>query len=839
MPRSWKLLTALFLAIVAFVGVVSYTLNNLARLDRTITIRPLSRGVYAVGQAPERLGRLLDALRGYQLGVVDADHVALQVDLLWSRLDVLQHGQINKLVDVHPGYADLMADFDVALGKLDVLFETIDVNRAKRAEELLRPLYPRLREVLITATQQATADRGAERDAAVSLISVTRYLVALASACLVVIAGLLIRQTVISGREARARRASEERYELAVRGTHDGIWDWDIRSGAVYFSPRLEKILGLSPGALGTDIASFDALVHSDDLERRQKLLAEHLAEDTPYEISFRVRHGNGSWIWVRSSGQVHRDAAGEPVRMVGALSDITESKRVEAELRTSEERLRQAAHLANIGYYIWDAVEDRCIFCSKQHAAAHGLTVEEYISHAPRIDEPFEIVHVEDRERVQAEIRALRGGKRIELEYRVVTPEGETRYLREVAEPTVDETGRVVLETGASQEITELKKAEEQLRQAQKMEAIGQLTGGLAHDFNNLLTVIQGNVELLEDSDEEGETPVDAIHGAVERGAELTQRLLAFSRRQSLQPRSIDVGQLVRDMHDLLARTLGETIVINISGGPGLWRAAADPGQVENALLNLALNARDAMPGGGRLSITCSNAHLDQAYADRTADAIPGDYVLLAVSDNGTGMSRAVREHVFEPFFTTKEVGAGSGLGLSMVYGFAKQSGGHVSIYSEVDQGTSVKLYLPRDRTAAKDVKRSKVVEVPKGRGERVLVLEDDSRVRRLAVRMLGELGYAVAEAADATAARALLDEGQRFDLVLSDVVLPGGISGPDFALEAAADDPDLRFVFMSGYPAEAAVGNGLIGAGSILLDKPFRRQKLASAVRETLDRA
>jgi len=388
-----------------------------------------------------------------------------------------------------------------------------------------------------------------------------------------------------------------------------------------------------------------------------------------------------------------------------------------------------------------------------------------------------------------------------------------------------------------AIEDITERAWAEEQLRQAQKMQAVGQLTGGVAHDFNNLLAIVLGNAELLSGKVGEDDPKLQAVMRAATRGAELTQRLLAFSRIQTLQPQVIDVDALVGSMTSLLSRTLGETIEIETRLAPRLWNATADPGQVENALLNLAINARDAMAGGGKLTIECANAVLDEAYVAVNPEARTGDYVVLAVSDTGSGMSAEVQAHAFEPFFTTKEVGQGSGLGLSMVYGFAKQSGGQVTIYSEEGQGTAVKLYLPRAQGAAKaeDVPPSE--EVPQGRGERILVIEDDPDVRDLAVNVLGGLGYRVIEVADAASAHKVLADGQAVDLVLSDVVLPGGTSGPEFAAEARAAHPGLKIIFMSGYPAEAAKRNGFVGSDSVLLNKPFRKLELARALRDALD--
>ncbi len=398
------------------------------------------------------------------------------------------------------------------------------------------------------------------------------------------------------------------------------------------------------------------------------------------------------------------------------------------------------------------------------------------------------------------------------------------------------DDWSRVLV---SIEDITFRKQAEERLQQAQKMEAVGQLTGGVAHDFNNLLAVIQGNAELLAAGAEDDEGSLTRpLLRAARRGAELTQRLLAFSRRQPLHPQEIDFGELVDGMTELLSRTLGETIRIGTVAQPGLWTASADPGQVENAILNLAINARDAMPGGGKLTIECENARLDEGYVGQNPEALVGDYVVLSVSDSGTGMTTEVREHAFEPFFTTQEVGKGSGLGLSMVYGFAKQSGGHVIIYSEEGEGTTIRLYLPRavQPSEAKEVPTA-LERMPRGQGETVLVLEDDPDVRQLAVKLVASLGYQVIDVPEAASARAVLDRGERLDLLLSDVVLPGGTSGPEFAEEARERFPDLKVIFMSGYAAEAAKRNGFLDSDKVLLNKPFQRSQLAEALFEALD--
>jgi signal transduction histidine kinase/ActR/RegA family two-component response regulator len=404
-----------------------------------------------------------------------------------------------------------------------------------------------------------------------------------------------------------------------------------------------------------------------------------------------------------------------------------------------------------------------------------------------------------------------------------------EARRAREVAQR---ETERMA----------QLQRVEEQLHQAQKMEAVGQLTGGIAHDFNNLLMVVLGNLDEVADRLSRDDTLrplIRAATAAAERGADLTQQLLAFARRQPLRPQPIDCNQTIEGMIDLLRRTLGERIDIHVELMADLPAAVADAAQVQNALLNLTINARDAMPGGGKLVIETSVAHLDDDYRTTNADVMPGAYVMIAVTDTGIGMTPGVLARAFEPFFTTKGIGKGSGLGLSMVYGFAKQSGGHAKIYSEPGQGTTVKLYLPVAPGAAVAVAsaRGPVATERAKRDEVVLVVEDDVLVRDTVTRILRGLGYRVLELASADAALAVLRTDQAVHLLFTDVVLPGRIGGRELAAEGKKIRPGLKVLFTSGYTQNSIVHHGRLDEGVSLLSKPYKKDALARSIRELLD--
>ncbi|HYM01819.1 MAG TPA: ATP-binding protein [Stellaceae bacterium] len=385
------------------------------------------------------------------------------------------------------------------------------------------------------------------------------------------------------------------------------------------------------------------------------------------------------------------------------------------------------------------------------------------------------------------------------------------------------------------------LRAAEGQLIQAQKMEAIGNLTGGMAHDFNNLLGIIIGNLDLLEPQLGPAGDAQELLHevrDAAQRGADLTRRMLAFARRQPLKPERIELNALVGGVVRLLERTIGENIAISLNLDPDTWPVVADPAQLEASLMNLATNSRDAMPNGGRLFIATGNRSLDSEYASRHADVAPGDYALLEVSDTGSGVPAEIMQQIFDPFFTTKPVGQGTGLGLSMVYGFMKQSGGHINAYSEVGTGTTIRLYLPRASDGAQTATKLEAVPLAHGNGESVLVVEDNASLRRVVVRQLDELGYDVREAATAAAAIHLLESGVKFDLLFTDIVIPGEMDGLALAGMVSARWPGIKVVLTSGFPGAKIGANG-IAAGTRLLSKPYRKADLARALHEVLHAA
>jgi signal transduction histidine kinase/CheY-like chemotaxis protein len=402
------------------------------------------------------------------------------------------------------------------------------------------------------------------------------------------------------------------------------------------------------------------------------------------------------------------------------------------------------------------------------------------------------------------------------------------------------------VAEAALAREGLQRREAEEMLRHSQKMDAIGQLTGAVAHDFNNLLTIISGNLELAQRSlsswsdgsrERLARLIANAARGA-QRAAMLTQRLLAFARRQPLDPRPINVGQLIGGMSDFFRRTLGENIGLDIVGGADLWQVEVDPSQMEAAILNLVVNAKDAMAGKGKLTIETGNAFIDQSYSRQNADIPVGNYVQISVSDTGSGMSREVQEKAFDPFFTTKEPGQGTGLGLSQVYGFVRQSGGRVKIYSTVGEGTTVKIHLPRALVIAAAPRESDAPAVASQGSEAILVVEDEADVRSYLVETLRDLNYRVREASDGTEALALFDtDPLRVDLLLTDIVMPG-MNGRQLADELRRRQPELKVLFMTGYSRDAVVHQGRLDSGVSLLQKPLNQTTLAAKIRDSLDK-
>ena len=538
-----------------------------------------------------------------------------------------------------------------------------------------------------------------------------------------------------------------------------------------------------------------------------------------------------GAWLEVR--GYPH------PGGYTIFFRDVTAERRAHRALMESEHKLAAAQR---INQRIFETTLDLIlvvnrkgdiILVSPSSLALLGYSPEEMIGNNAR-----SFLYPDDLDRTRNEMRLARRGR--------LMRNFETRYVHKDGRPVPlawtgiwSDAERQHFFIG--RDMSERNAAEERLRRAQRLDAIGQLTGGIAHDFNNLLTVVIGNLDLLHGrlgADAKARAIADTALNAALRGAALTHQLLAFARRQSLDAKVIDINERVAAIMALLQRTLGEQIEITTALAPHLWTALADPTQLESALVNLAINARDAMPAGGRLLIETENKQIDESYVAKNFDAAPGDYVMLAVSDTGTGMTAEIVARVFEPFFTTKPIGKGTGLGLSMVYGFVKQSRGHVQIYSEVGHGASVRLYLPRAHQDAEAAADPPPATLPLAHaGERILAVEDNPDVRKVVIAQLGELGYRVVEAANGEAALKLIESGAAVDLLFTDVVMPGGMTGYDLARAARRLSPDLKVLLTSGFPK--APGHDPSGADEFrhLLIKPYRRAELAAKIRAVLD--
>lgn len=613
---------------------------------------------------------------------------------------------------------------------------------------------------------------------------------------------------------------------------------WGPELCALYNEAYAPTIGDKHPGALGRPARENWAELW-DDLEPLLLSVIERgetvHAKDRPFYIE--RDGGRGEEVYFDISYSPVFEADGSIGGALCIVSETTQRVRTEREMLADRNRLWT---LARDPFLIAD-MDGTWLSASPAWTDILGWSQEELIG---RTSEWME--HPDDVARVRKEVDTLQQGvPSLRFENRFRTKDGGYRNFSWTAVP---DNGLIYC---VARDVTEqraharaLAEAEAALRQAQKMETLGQLTGGVAHDFNNLLQVVTGNLELLQrglkDNERMRRAADNAMAGA-ERAAMLTQRLLAFSRRQPLAPERVNPNRLVSRMSELLSRTLGERIEVETIQTARAWPIEVDLNQMENALLNLAVNARDAMPDGGKLTIEVANTHIDDRYAAQEEDVQPGQYVLISLSDTGQGMDAETLSHAIEPFFTTKEVGRGTGLGLSMVYGFIKQSGGHIRVYSEVGEGTSVKIYLPRFHglVPANDQLEEAPPPVVSGGDETVLVCEDDDKVRAYAVEVLNELGYRVIEASNGAAALDALEQAPvPVDLLFTDVVLPGGMTGADVAREAAVRRPELKILFATGYARNAIFHHGRLDPGVELLTKPFTYAELAGKVREVLDR-
>ncbi|HEX7821876.1 MAG TPA: PAS domain-containing protein [Sphingobium sp.] len=636
-----------------------------------------------------------------------------------------------------------------------------------------------------------------------------------------------VQDTTERRRIQLALEKSEAGFSALAQFMPNQVWTARADGWLDWFNAQVYSYCGASAGML--DGEGWARIIHADDVENTLGHWQASLASGAIYETEFRLRNARGEYRWFLTRAVALKDAQGSVQSWIGTNTDIHEQKMLEVASIAERDRL-------------WSISQDILLVCDYEGViTAINPSAERMLgwSQNDMVGRHItDFVHPDDLPQTLAEVGKIAGGiATLHFENRYSCKDGGYRLLDWTAVPD----GRRI--HGVGRDITEQRETEEALRQSQKMEAVGQLTGGIAHDFNNLLQGITGSLEIMEGrlaqgrSQELGRWLAGAKSSAL-RAAALTHRLLAFSRRQPLDPRPLRANPLVSSMEELLRRTLGERIQLELVTAGGLWLTKCDAHQLESAILNLAINARDAMPGGGKLIIETTNAHLDSTYAARQRDIKPGQYICISVTDTGVGMAKDVIERAFEPFFTTKPTGQGTGLGLSMIYGFTRQSEGYARIYSEVGKGTTVKLYLPRFRGEDEPPEALPTfVQAPASEaGEVVLVVEDEAVVRGLIVDLLGELGYCAIEASDGARGLEILQSDQRIDLLVTDIGLPE-LNGRQVADGGRVKRPDLRILFMTGYAENAALASGFLEPGMAMITKPFAMETLAARIREIIE--
>lgn len=642
-------------------------------------------------------------------------------------------------------------------------------------------------------------------------------------------------------KEVEAQRAELAlRNESFVRALGEVVYDHDALNQTISWAGDSEKCIGWSIEELGHDLKAWSDRIHPDDVARVRSQF-DTLAIEPLFVSEYRFRHKAGHYVWVFDRGVISRDANGRIARVVGIMWDITERKRAEEVLRENEERFRQLAENIEEVFWMTDVAKDRMIYISPSFEKIWGRSCSE-VYRSPRLW--VEAIVPEDRERIQIAMLTKQTAGTYDEEYRIHRPDGSTRWIRDRAFPVRDSENRVYRIVGIAEDMTRHRELEEQFRQVQKMEAVGQLASGVAHDFNNLLTVIRGSSELLLSnsnlSREDSQELLQQIVATSDRAASLTRQLLVFSRKQMMRTQTLNLNELIENLTRMLLRIVGEDIRLQCDFATDLAPVHADPGMLEQVVMNLVVNARDAMPQGGQLILRTGVARRPVQANDATLPMESKTFVRLSVSDTGVGIAPDVLPRIFEPFFTTKPSGKGTGLGLATVYGIVQQHHGQIETESEPGRGTTFHIYLPAVRKSASitEAKLTPTMQtLPRG-NERILLVEDEEAVRALVRNILQRHGYEVWEADSGKPALGIWREKRdQIDLVLTDMVMPDGITGLMLAQQLRQERPNLKVIFSSGYSPEAVVKNLTTLPDSFYLQKPYNPQELLQTVRKCLD--
>jgi two-component system cell cycle sensor histidine kinase/response regulator CckA len=632
--------------------------------------------------------------------------------------------------------------------------------------------------------------------------------------------------------------STRERLSMALEASGLSLWDCDFESGQVYLGAGWSAMLGGDPEATFSTMQDLLSITHPDDKNLVYKVAMQMgRGETARYREQFRVRNNRGDWIWIESTGKVVvRDQAGHAVRAIGTNLDISERKRAEARAQESEERLRLALSAADMGIWEWDMAANR----ATGDTSLYRILSVARDNFGGTLDECKTMIHPEDLDLCCESAKILVNSRQpVHVEFRILPPGGEVRWLSTTGSVTLDVSGRAVRFQGLAQDITVRHELEEQLRRGQKMEALGQLAGGVAHDFNNLLTVIRGHAELLH-SEVQPESSVvrnaTAIEKATDRAAAITRQLLAFGRKQVLQPRELDLTVVVPEISDMLRKLIGANIDLQIHLAPERLWVKADEGQIEQVVVNLVVNARDAMPNGGTVTVETSLVNVGQDFVKQQATLPEGRYVRLVVRDTGIGMDAATQARIFDPFFTTKAAGKGTGLGLSTVYGIVRQSGGWIAVESEPGRGASFEVYL-REVPAPIVQPRTEPVARRGAHGtETILLADDEAGIRDMTVEYLSGRGYTVLAAENGKRAIEIARAHQGpIQVLVTDAMMPG-IDGVTLARRVCEIRPGIKVLYVSGYSGGTSVLQAVIERGEAFLQKPFMLEGLARKLREIL---